>query len=102
MGPPWGPHVLQCLEKGKHEKLFLSETTRQGALTFGMKHHLVDFFQVCSNDVPVPKWPHPGGHMFYIGLGKILSETTKHRALIYGMQHHLLSMEPKKAPPHGS
>ena len=33
----------------KHEKIFLSETIRLRALILGMKHHLVDPFQVCSN-----------------------------------------------------
>ena len=31
----------------KHEKFFLSETI---SLIFGMQHHLVDLFQVCSNN----------------------------------------------------
>ena len=32
------------------EKIFLSETTRPRALIFGMYHHLVDLYQVCSNN----------------------------------------------------
>ena len=33
--------------QGKHEKIFLSGTTRPRHLIFGMKHHLVDLYQVC-------------------------------------------------------
>ena len=36
----------------KNEKIFLSETTRPKALVFGMKHHLVDLYQVCLNKTP--------------------------------------------------
>ena len=35
-------------EKRKHEKIFLSETTRHRALIFG----IVDLYQVCSNYSP--------------------------------------------------
>ena len=53
----------------KHEKIFLSETTRPIALIFGMYHHLVDCYQVCSNYAPWAKHGGtPGGHMLYIGL----------------------------------
>ena len=52
MGLPLGSQVLHRLLLGKHEKIFLSETTRPRALIFGMKHHLVDLHQVCSNDAP--------------------------------------------------
>ena len=52
-----------------HGKIFLSETMRPRALILGMQHHLVDFYQVCSNYAPgTKKWPCPRGHMFYIGL----------------------------------
>ena len=37
---------------GKHDKIFLSETTRNRALLFGMQNHPVDYYQVCSNYVP--------------------------------------------------
>ena len=40
------------LYREKHENIFLSETTRPRALIFGMKHHLVDLYQVCSNLTP--------------------------------------------------
>ena len=46
--------------KEKHEQIFLSKTTRPRALILGMKHHLVNPYQLCSNN--------PLGHMFYIGL----------------------------------
>ena len=45
----------------KHEKIFLSETTRPRALIFGMKHHLVDLYQVCSNKTPGAKNVHAPG-----------------------------------------
>ena len=40
------------LYREKHEKIFLSETIRHRALIFGMKHNLVDLYQVCSNYAP--------------------------------------------------
>ena len=62
-------HMLYIdLYREKHEKIFWSEITRPRALIFGMKHHLVDLYQVCSNYSPGPKWPCPMGHMLYIGL----------------------------------
>ena len=50
---------------------FLSETIRLRALIFGMKHHLVNLYQICSNYIPGAKNGRPGGHvlhrpMFYI------------------------------------
>ena len=45
---PQGSNVLHRLIYGKHEKIW-SEATRPRALIFGMKHHLVDLYQVCSN-----------------------------------------------------
>ena len=32
--------------------IFLSETTRPRVLIFDMQHHLVDLYQVCSNNAP--------------------------------------------------
>ena len=55
MAQPKGLHVLHRLIEGMHEKIFLSETIRDRALIFGMYHHLVDFYQVCSNYVPGAK-----------------------------------------------
>ena len=53
------------LYREKHEKIFLSETTWPRALILGMKHHLVDFYQVCSNYTPGVKNGHAlGGNMF--------------------------------------
>ena len=71
------------LYRQKHEKIFLSETIRPRALIFGIKHHLVDLYQFCSNHATGVKiGPVPGGHMFCIGLfmekhEKILSETIR-------------------------
>ena len=39
----------------------MSETTRPGALIFGMLHHLVDLYQVCSNVPLGPKMAPPQG-----------------------------------------
>ena len=39
----------------KHEKIFLSGTTRLRAMIFGMKHYLVVFYSVCSNYTPGAK-----------------------------------------------
>ena len=46
----------------------MSGTTKPRALilVFGIKHHLVDLYQVCSYYVPlVKKWPCPGDHSLY-------------------------------------
>ena len=45
----------------KHEKTFLSETIKPRALIFGMKHHLVDLYQVSSNWTPGVKMATPQG-----------------------------------------
>ena len=59
------------LYREKREKIFLSETTRPSALIFGMKQHLVNFYQVCSNYTSGAKnGPAPGVTCFtkaYIG-----------------------------------
>ena len=40
---------------------FFAETIRHRALIFGMKHHLVDLYPVCSNFAPGAKiGPTPG------------------------------------------
>ena len=45
----------------------------------GMKHHLVDLYQVCSNYAPgAKKFPRPRGHMFYIGLYRENIDTSSH------------------------
>ena len=43
------------LYREKHEIFFLSETTKPKALRFGMRHHLVDLYQVWSNYIPAAK-----------------------------------------------
>ena len=43
------------LYREKHEKIFLSKTTRPRALIFGMMHILVVFYQICSNYSPGAK-----------------------------------------------
>ena len=40
------------LYRGKHEQIFLAETTRHRAWIFGMEHYLIDLDQVCSNYGP--------------------------------------------------
>ena len=88
------------LYREKHEKIFLSETTRPRVVIFGMKHHLVDLYQVCSNYTHGPKWPHPGGHMLYLGFNRekhekmFLSETIGPRAMIFDMKHHFVDYSP--------
>ena len=54
------------LYREQHEKIFLSETTMHRALILGMKHHLVNLYQVCSNYIPGAKigWP-PGSHVLH-------------------------------------
>ena len=54
------------LAKGKHVKIFVSETTRTKALIFRIKHHLVDHHQVSSNYVPrTENRPAPGSHVLH-------------------------------------
>ena len=54
------------LYREKHEQNFLSETTRHRALLFGMKHYLVNLYQVCSNYTPSAKnGPTPGSHALH-------------------------------------
>ena len=50
------------------KKIFWPKTIMPRALIFGMKHQLVDLYQVCSNYTPGAKnGPAPRGHMFNIG-----------------------------------
>ena len=54
------------LYREKHETNFLSETTRPRALNFGMKHHLVNLYQVRSNYIPgIKKAPPQGSHVLH-------------------------------------
>ena len=75
-----------------------SETTRPGALVFGMKHHLVNLSMFVQIIALVQKMAPPGGgggggggHMLYLGLYReqheniFFSETTRPRHLILGM-----------------
>ena len=55
MAPPRGHMFNIGLYKEQHEEIFLSETTRPGALIFDMKYHLVNLYQVCSNHSPGAK-----------------------------------------------
>ena len=50
------------------KKIFLSYTRRPTLLIFGIYHHLVNLYQVCSNYIAWAKNGHAPGHMFYIGL----------------------------------
>ena len=71
MVPPWGHMFYKGLYREKDETIFLSETTMARALIFGMKHHLVNLYQVCSNYISRAKnGPTPGVTCFtkaYIG-----------------------------------
>ena len=62
---------------------------------FGMKHHLLDLYLVCTNYAPGAKMGLPQGsnvlHTYIEKTGKIfLSETTRPRALIFVVPHHLV------------
>ena len=61
-------------------KKFLSEISRPRALSFCMKHHLVNFYQVCSIYISLgAKNGTPRGHMFNIGLYR---ETNENNLLV--------------------
>ena len=66
-----------------HEKI-LSETTRPRALIFGMKHHIVTLYQICSNYFAwVKNGPSPGITCFTLAyIGKNLK---KSRLKSYGI-----------------
>ena len=54
------------LYRENHETIFLSEITRPRALIFGMKHHLVNLYEVCSYYIPGAKnGPVPGSHVLH-------------------------------------
>ena len=69
-GPAPGVTCFNRLILGKHEKIVFSETTKHRALILGMKHHLVDIYQVSSNYAP-------GAN----------NQKKRHRALIFGMYY---------------
>ena len=49
------------------KKISWSETTSPRALIFGMQHHLVDIYQICSNKAPgVNNGPTAGVTLAYI------------------------------------
>ena len=52
MTPPQGHMFYIGLCSEKQENIFLSEIIKPRFLIFGMKHHLVDLYQVCSNYAP--------------------------------------------------
>ena len=52
MAPPGGRIFYIGLYREKLRKIFLSETIRLRALTFGLYHSPVDLYQVCSNYAP--------------------------------------------------
>ena len=85
-------HVLhRLISREKHEKIFLSKTTRPKALIFGLKHQLLNLYQAYSNYILGAEMAHLGCHLFYIALYKekhekiFFSETIRLRALIFGM-----------------
>ena len=61
MGPPRG-HIF-CIDLYRENmKNILSETTGPRALIFGIKHHLVDLYQFCSNNATRAKVGPQGSH----------------------------------------
>ena len=72
MATPQESNVLhRLIYVGKCEKILLFETRRPIPLLFGMSHHLVDLYQVCSSYSPWVKIAPPLGSivsLFYIGL----------------------------------
>ena len=61
----WGHMFHIGLYSEKHELIFLSEIIRPRALIFGMKHHLVDLYHVCSNYYLGQKMAPPQGLYVY-------------------------------------
>ena len=61
MAPPQGHGFYIGFYREKHGIIFLSETKRPRALIFGMNHHPVDLYQVCSNKTPEAKNGHAHG-----------------------------------------
>ena len=61
MAPPRGSTVLHRVIQGKSLKIFLSKSIKPRALIFVMQHHLIVFYQDCSNYAPGVKiGPAPG------------------------------------------
>ena len=80
-----GSHVLHRLNREKHGKIFLSESIRSRALIFGMQHHLVDLYQICSNYAPGAKMA------LHLGPGAKNGPASKSHVL-----HRLIQGEPWK------
>ena len=65
---------VQCISGSHRLKIDFQDTNYKKSsclkpLIFGMKHHLVDLNQACTNYAPGAKnGPIPGGHIFYIGI----------------------------------
>ena len=68
MAPSRGHMFYIGLYREKHDKILLSETIRPRDLRFGVKHHLVNLYQVISNYASVAKNGLPLGHIVYKGL----------------------------------
>ena len=61
MAPPQGHMFYIGLYREKDETIFLTEATMPRALIFGLKHQLVNLYQVCSNYISGAKnGPAPG------------------------------------------
>ena len=73
------------LYREKHEKISCSETTRPRALICGMKHHLVDLYQVCSNYAPGAKNGSALGVTFYIDIGSNMKKSSCRKP--QGLEH---------------
>ena len=59
------------LYRDNMKKIFLSETTRHRVLIFGMYHHQVDLYEVCSNNAPgVKTGPARGSDVLHRRIGK--------------------------------
>ena len=72
IAPPLGHMFYIGIYREKHETIFLSEITMPRALIFGMKHDLVNLYQVCSNYISGAKnGPTPGATCFTLAnIGK--------------------------------
>ena len=66
MGPPRGHMFYLGLYREHMKKIFLSEITGPRSLIFSMCNHLVDLYQVCSNNAPgIKNGPTPGSHILH-------------------------------------
>ena len=88
------------LKRENHEKI-LPETTRPRVLIFGMKYHIVNIYQVCSNYILGAKNGPDTGVTCLTSLDlykekhekkNFLSETIWPRALMFGMYHNLVDL----------